>query len=441
MAVQIGWVGLSLLLAGCGMIRDQTDAGRVSIRGVQPTVEQIGFADIAAAQDRLILALQTQAQLADQTLGFEDRRWSLIMKAGIQLVNGHCDQYLDALFRFDREQRAAHQGLAATSAATSAIMGLTNVAGTPIAIVATAFGLAGSLFDASVGSVLFQIEPSALRNIVIQGRQAYLDGLVARTRNLADITTRPDVMIALQGYLTQCSPAAIEANINNAANGSPFAVTQRNVAPGTSDGAIATGTPAVGLVGRPFVASSGPLKSPNAEPARDGPSITLLPGEASLTIRDIRKAQAALGVAPVTGDPGPAGSRTRQRIEEFQQAMRQRDGTWPSEDIGTLAGSKTRGTLITIRAMPPGFRTPFERFLLGNKDDAMDAAGAPIRAFTVLDTKQMKDLRERLGLSATPPEGVDWWDGVRPALAVKRVALQEPGPEELDAKLYAKIRK
>ena len=254
---------LVALIGGCGLIQDQMDSSRVSLRGIQPTVEQINFAGVAAAQDGLIQALQDQAQLGGQTLSYQDPRWSLVMKAGIQLINGRCDQYLDALFRFNREQRAARQGLTAVGAATSGIMGLTNVAGMPIAIVATAFGLAATLFDAGVTSVLFQVEPSALRNIVIQGRLIYLDGLLQRTHNLADINTRPDVMLGLQGYLTQCSPAAIEANINNAANGSPFAVTQQQVAPGSqAAAAIATGTPAVGLVGQPFALSQTSLQRP-----------------------------------------------------------------------------------------------------------------------------------------------------------------------------------
>ena len=98
---------LAMLVAGCGMIRDQVEPGRISVRGVQPTVEQIDFAGVTAAQDNLIQALQDEAQLGGERLSYQDPRWSLVFKAGIQLVNGHCDQYLDALFRFNREQRAA----------------------------------------------------------------------------------------------------------------------------------------------------------------------------------------------------------------------------------------------------------------------------------------------------------------------------------------------
>jgi hypothetical protein len=46
----------------------------------------------------------------------------------------------------------------------------------------------------------------------------------------------------------------------------------------------------------------------------------------------------------------------------------------------------------------------------------------------------MRDLRDRLGLPATPPEGKDLWDGVREAMKAKF------GSAKLDSALYAKIK-
>jgi hypothetical protein len=85
--------------------------------------------------------------------------------------------------------------------------------------------------------------------------------------------------------------------------------------------------------------------------------------------------------------------------------------------------------------MPQGFRTPFERFLLSNTEDTRSPSGEPIRAFSVPDPAQMKDLRDRLRLPPTPPAGKDWWDGVREALKAKY------GNDKLDSALYARIIK
>ena len=212
-------IALALLLPACGMLRDQADPGVVSIRGVPPTLEQLNTTARSSVRDSFVADLVHEAGL-DQPPRPRDENWSLVMVAGVYEVDRQCDQYLDALFRFNREQRAGREGLAAAAAATGAIMGLAGVGAKAIAITAAAFGLSASIFDASVNSVLFTIEPSALRNVVLQGRQNYLDGLAKRK-----VATRPDMMIAVQGYLTQCTPAAIEANINNAANGSLNAVT------------------------------------------------------------------------------------------------------------------------------------------------------------------------------------------------------------------------
>ncbi len=205
----------ALLVSGCGLIRDQTDPNTVSIQGVRPTLEQLNVSATVVAQNQLVSDLIQGAGFPPGTyVPPYNEKWSLVTRAGIYEIGRQCDQYLDALFRFNREQRAGRQDLAAAAAATGSIMGLSGVSVKAIAITAAAFGLATSLFDASVNSVLFTIEPSALRNVALQGRKNYLDQFDA-----SKINTRPDTLIALQGYLTQCSPAAIEANINNAASG------------------------------------------------------------------------------------------------------------------------------------------------------------------------------------------------------------------------------
>ena len=178
-------------------------------------------------------------------------------------IGRQCDQYLDVLFRFNRNQRAIRQGLTATGAATASILGVAGVVAMPIAITAVAFGLAASLYDAGVNSVLFTIEPSALRNVVLKGRQAYI-----RKLDLSKVNSRPRLLIALQGYLTQCSPATIEANVNNAASGAESVV---NVRQGVSaDGAI-LGAPGVTLIERatpPATSTAIPTAIPTAMPTQ-----------------------------------------------------------------------------------------------------------------------------------------------------------------------------
>jgi hypothetical protein len=431
-----------LTLWGCGPLSEQWRANSGIVRGIRPNVEDIDFAARTAEQTRLIDSLKERAQLSNVTLGPEDVRWALVMRAGIQMIDGHCDRYLDTLYRFNREQRAARQGLSAVNAATAGILGLTGVAGPAVSIVATAFGLAGSLFDAGVNSVLFEIEPSALRNVAVQGRARFLQDLEQQqARRGAPFNTRPDVMIALQGYLTQCSPAAIEANINNAASGSPNVVT---TPPGTGRG-VTTGTPSIALTGIPFQLSAAPATAPRPTPAVQFLAPNRQAGEDALTRGEVQQAQRALGLS-ATGDPGPAGSAFRTAVTQMQRAMRARtrDPAWDAEPAGILAGRLTREAAL-VGPMPAAFATPFERYYLTIPEDQRAADGSVTRAYSVLDPARMRMLRlVVLGLPATAPAGEDAWLAVRAALATKRqdFGLARPGeasPGRLDAELFQRL--
>src|SRR5262249_51373201 len=152
----------------------------------------------------------------------------------------------------------------------------------------------------------FTIEPSALRNIALKGRQGYLDKL-----KMGDINNRPRMLIVLQGYLAQCSPAAIEANVNNAASGAP-SVASTDPETSARAAALATPAPAALVVEKP---TNGEV----ATPPRTRPPNELggggAKGEKGVRRRDLATAQAALGLR-ADGDFGPA---TRQAIMEFQR--------------------------------------------------------------------------------------------------------------------------
>lgn len=344
----------ALFLSACGA-RDQLNPGAVSVKGVQPTLEQLNIPANSQAQTGLVNHLANEAGYNARDLQAVDARWAQVFEAGVYEVGRQCDQYLDALFRFNREQRANRQGLTAIGAGAAAIMGLSGVASAAIAITAVAFGLSASLFDAGVNSVLFTIEPSALRNIVQKGREAYLDKLV---KDKVEINTRPRMMIAVQGYLVQCSPSAIEANINNAASGAPsVASTDPDIsqkAAGLSAPSLSTMTRAAAIVSG-TVAPGTPLPD-SALPAG------AVKGETPV-IPELMVAQRALGVP----DDGRYGTVTRPAIREFQTGMYRRNGReWPATEITGNLTSRAGRTLTTLTPMPKVFMSPFERAFLGN---------------------------------------------------------------------------
>ena len=211
--------------------------------------------------------------------------------------------------------------------------------------------------------MLFTIEPSALRNVAQQGLTHYLESI-----DETKITTRPDMLIALQGYLVQCSPAAIEANINNAASGAPSVVSTKL---GEAAAAAMAAAPSAALLAKARIEGVKPVQAaPPPIPLEQRPA-NLIGDEPALRLYsgDIMTIQKALGVRPATGDIGKLGSPTREAIAEFQYGMSAQDPSgWPSFKKPGELNQRTADQLKTLVPMPgpETFGTPFERAFLGN---------------------------------------------------------------------------
>jgi hypothetical protein len=327
------WLALGFvpLLSACALVRDWTDPTTISVRGLPPTLEQLNVGAAIDAQNQLVAILITTAGLPGQPPP-DDPRWAVVAKAGIYEIGRQYDQYLDVLFRFNRVQRAGRQDLAAAAAAAGAIMGLTGVSSKAIGITAAAFGLASGLFEAHVNSVLFTIEPSALRNVALQGLKRYFEQL-----DLSKITSRPDTLIALQGYLTQCSPAALEANINNAASGAPSVVSP---VPGEAEKAAALAAPSSTALAPP----PPPIERPTYNRPPEDPNDPY----ATLTNEDFNHLRVLFGLGrfEATSANSP---RFLDKVKSFQKCLNSRN----------QAGFLTRSQLtIALKGDPMCMPTP-----------------------------------------------------------------------------------
>ena len=342
-----------LLLSSCSHL-DPTTAG---VRGMPPTLEQIYPNTATGIQKTFVDNLIATAGLsAKSPLATRDPDWSLVAEAGIYEIGRQCDQYIDALFRFNRDQRAFRQGLTAAGAATASILGLAGVAAMPIAITAVAFGLSATLFDASVNSVLFTIEPSALRNVVLQGRKKYLDDI-----DIATVDTRPRMLIFLQGYLTQCSPAAIEANINNAASGAESVVSTN---PLVARRAATDAAPAASLLKTERPNTDNKLKNAETEIKRQQDQIDRLTREQT-RIRN-SAIQAALCV-PVSGTMGEV---TLQAVRNFNRGASGTESTQIPKSLTDLAEGLRLQSSTSSACKEDGYMNAFEAGVFGYLPDA-----------------------------------------------------------------------
>jgi hypothetical protein len=411
------------------------------LEGPAPSMERLSSDPIQRAnlQTRYIEGLRLSADLPQQARPpVPAEEWRLIQRAGIDQIDEECNNYLSALYRFNAQQKAGRQGLLAATATVGAIMGLAGATTVAIGITAAALGLSASLFEAGTNSLLFSIEASAVRNVVQEARSRYVVTMIANPP-----TTRPDTMISLRGYLSLCTPAVIEVNINNSANGSRNSVTSSNEAAGIDAAAMAA--PALTFATRERQARAQVAGRVDLEPAPPpvrGPEDVRLSGESptALTPSAVRRVQAALDIPNKTGVLGGEGSATRGAIMEFEAGMNARGERGWNAPTGKLAtGSNTTDTLLMLSPMPAGVLSPFERAFLTN---TKSVGGA--EPFTVLDRDQAVRVWLMLGLQgAMPAPDAGVWQALHDAIKDKRKA--DSGGKDtsayLDSSLWNKLPK
>jgi hypothetical protein len=151
--------------------------------------------------------------------------WTAFTEAGMNDIDQRCDAYLAWLDAQRRDRTPVLSQIAAMGAATGGIMGVTGVGTHAIAIVAMAFGLAGTTYANWNSRLLLDVDHSTVQIVVYTRQQQY------RKANAGVIVLdRAAAIYLLRGYLRICMPITIETDINTTVtlvqSGAPQAVAQ-----------------------------------------------------------------------------------------------------------------------------------------------------------------------------------------------------------------------
>jgi hypothetical protein len=140
-------------------------------------------------------------------------RWIAVARAGETSIDLICARYQSALYELDRARRTTLANLTTIQSATVAIMGLALAAQKAIGIVGVAFGLAVSLFNTTVSSVLFQLPPASV--VSVMNAQRNIIRSQETSVNADWVAIRDPVTVAkrLNEYIRYCTPVIIEANV------------------------------------------------------------------------------------------------------------------------------------------------------------------------------------------------------------------------------------
>lgn len=366
-------------LPGCSPIQNSARWQRLD--GPEPALTSTGtdgVAEFAKQQAEVATSLISLAGLTPP-LQPGSPQWRDVAEAGATYVDNVCDQYIDAIFWFDRWRGSAKSGLALTGATAASALALLDAATTTVALTAAAFGLTGGLIDVGANSVLYSIEPSAVRVALKRAQAAYRDDLATKT-----ITSQGAAIAAAQGYLSLCLPPALETLVNTA-------VTTADIRTGPT----MPGNPVPQVLVNPSFRADQPPPAEPALPPAEQPAGARNAVERSMRIGTLRTIQDAICV-PVTGAVDPA---TVKAIGEWRVA------THRTDDGAPLSESE-RALLPSLGPCDRKiYRNAFERF---SYPDAPSITAlqrqievAPTGILDDATRTRIKQLHAQLGLAAS----------------------------------------
>jgi hypothetical protein len=300
-------VGLALLVSGC-----ETLDGTYLREGVGTTVpitdivattnlQELYFGEVCRQAGLPFIRTADGALLCDNA-AMAPPAWTLFVQAGMNDIDRRCDAYLAWLDDRRRWREPLLKQLHSTAAATAAIMGLSGVGATPIAIVGAAFGFAQETFVNLSGRLITEVNHSTVQSLVLTRQNDYRAGL----RNTL-IANGPAALYALRSYLRICMPMTIETEINT-----------------TLTGVDRNGVPPVPLITPATINAAGitdvnaPIRTFKRAPLRPPQEdVQLSQAEGRLNSQDIRNFETLACVKPLTGKLGARGSNTRLRLRAW----------------------------------------------------------------------------------------------------------------------------
>jgi hypothetical protein len=225
---------VSLGLAGCN---------ELALRKGPPAVLD-GTAVRTAADNRIAITNALALDASDGGVFIDGTdRYYRIAEAGFNYVDDQCQAYFDSIFFIDRERSQFKSGLAAASATTAAILGVTGASTLSLSVVASAFGFASAATDILAGTYLYSLPPSTTQGLVNRLQTTYR-AQAAKFR--AEIDSPTAAYHQIQGYLALCLPPRIESEVIRTVNAAGTELT-----PGSSGSAFSVQSTGASTTTRP----------------------------------------------------------------------------------------------------------------------------------------------------------------------------------------------
>lgn len=197
-----------------------SDAGgdaQMLVRGPGYDFKASAIGAYADNQEAVVLAVSRISGLdaSNGTAGWTGSEWKTFVTGGIQYADRQCEAYMNALFWFHRAKSRTTSQIDMIGAATAGLLGIVQATARAISITAVAFGLTSASVENIGSGLLYELDPSAVRDLVRKLQRRYEEGIPPMGYN-----DRAGAFRAIQGYVSICLPASIETEVANAVKAS-----------------------------------------------------------------------------------------------------------------------------------------------------------------------------------------------------------------------------
>lgn len=142
-----------------------------------------------------------------------------VARAGMLVIDAACGEYLEALFWLDRGKTHTVAQLGLVNTAATGALGLFGGGADLIAAVGGAFGLATATVENIGESLLFQLEPVLVRDLVRETQLAF-----RRSFDKQSVTSQVSALGQMAAYAALCKPPSIESEVLRSISGAEAVV-------------------------------------------------------------------------------------------------------------------------------------------------------------------------------------------------------------------------
>ena len=218
---------LTFILSGCAA----WDRKTLATNGVKRDLDLETVNAFKQNQDAILEALREMAGISTSLNSLSSAEWHQLTRAGFIAVDQECHQYMSALYRIDQKKKENLKQIGLFATTTAVVQEILGETAKTIALTTAGFGLLEGAYSIHRTSILFQLKPSVVNEIVRKIQSKSSESLAGASGAPFDRTL---ALNAIYQYAEQCTPLRIETEVDKALK----AATASNVDPSPSSSGL-----------------------------------------------------------------------------------------------------------------------------------------------------------------------------------------------------------